>query len=229
MLNFRTALIPAAFILASLAQPGTTDAAIADPVGTVQPVSQPVLPAVVDDRDSSLSVGTDLPRQDAPTPDHIIAQAPEPALADNEPDADATPHRSLAALVARTDSSDDALDSETRCLAVAVFFEARSESLTGKHAVARVVINRAASGRFPSSLCGVVTQPRQFSFVRGGRLPAVDSRLQQWRDSVAIARIALAGDWRNPAEGALFFHARQVSPSWNRQRLAQIENHIFYR
>ena len=51
-------------------------------------------------------------------------------------------------------------DAEQECLANAVYFEARGEPLRGQLAVAEVVMNRAASGRFPASLCGVVVQPR---------------------------------------------------------------------
>jgi len=128
-----------------------------------------------------------------------------------------------------TVDADADMDAETRCLATAVFYEARSESLAGQLAVANVVIERARSGRFPSSLCGVVTQPRQFSFVRGGRLPQAPTNGQQWRTAAAIAEIALEDSWENPVEGALFFHATHVSPNWNRPRVTRIGGHIFYR
>lgn len=134
---------------------------------------------------------------------------------------------SLAALVAATPKP-ATIDPELRCLAGAVYFESRGESLPGQLAVAHVVINRAQSGRFPTSLCGVVYQKRQFSFVRGGRMPAIREGAQ-WDNAVAIAQIALDGSWKNHAPGALFFHARYVSPGWRKTRIAQIDNHIFYR
>lgn len=134
---------------------------------------------------------------------------------------------SLAALVAATPKP-ATIDPELRCLAGAVYFESRGESLPGQLAVAHVVINRAQSGRFPTSLCGVVYQKRQFSFVRGGRMPAIRQGAQ-WDNAVAIAQIALDGSWKNHAPGALFFHARYVSPGWRKTRIAQIDNHIFYR
>jgi spore germination cell wall hydrolase CwlJ-like protein len=134
---------------------------------------------------------------------------------------------SLAELVADTDRP-TAMDSELRCLAGAVYFESRGESLPGQLAVAHVVINRAQSGRFPKSLCGVVLQKSQFSFVRGGKMPAVREGAQ-WNNAVAIAQIARDGSWKNHAPGALFFHARYVSPGWRKTRVAQIDNHIFYR
>ena len=123
----------------------------------------------------------------------------------------------------------DAMSDEMRCLAGAVFFEAKSESLAGQLAVARVVINRRESGRFADSLCGVVYQPSQFSFVRGHSMPPIPTASRDWREAVAIAQIAMQESYRSPAEGALYFHARRVSPSWNRTRLAAIDNHIFYR
>src|SRR5262249_13224301 len=65
-------------------------------------------------------------------------------------------------------------DAEEECLAKAVYFEARGESLEGQLAVAQVIMNRAASGIYPPSICGVVTQPAQFSFIRGGQFPRVN-------------------------------------------------------
>ncbi|WP_033074368.1 cell wall hydrolase [Sphingopyxis sp. MWB1] len=136
--------------------------------------------------------------------------------------------KSLAALVATTPRP-KTIDSELRCLAGAVYFESRGESLPGQLAVAHVVINRAQSSRFPNSLCGVVYQRSQFSFVRGGKMPRIREGSQQWTRALAIAQIALNGSWKNHAPGALFFHADYVSPGWRKQRIAQIDNHIFYR
>lgn len=135
---------------------------------------------------------------------------------------------SLAELVA-DQAMPASLDDETRCLAGAVYFESKGESLAGQLAVARVVINRRDSGRFASSLCGVVYQPSQFSFVRGHGMPAIPVASRDWREAVAIAQIAMNDSWDSVAEGALFFHASRVSPGWKRQRLAMIDNHIFYR
>lgn len=135
---------------------------------------------------------------------------------------------SLGALVA-AQSMPAALDEETRCLAGTVYFEAKSESLEGQLAVARVVINRRDSGRFADSICGVVYQPSQFSFVRGHSMPNIRTESRDWQEAVAIAQIALKDAWETPAEGALYFHARRVSPGWGRPRLASIDNHIFYR
>lgn len=139
-----------------------------------------------------------------------------------------TESKSLDALVGEFASSKPR-DEDMRCLAGAVYFEAKSESLEGQLAVARVVINRARSGRFADSLCGVVFQPGQFSFVRGRSMPSVNTSSEQWKTAVAIAEIGLADSWDSQAEGALFFHARHVSPRWKLRRIASIDNHIFYR
>ena len=134
----------------------------------------------------------------------------------------------LAALV-DAQGAPDAVDGDMKCLAGAVYFEAKSESLEGQLAVARVVINRVKSGRFANSLCGVVYQRGQFSFVRGRSMPSIPMASRDWREAVAIARIAMQDSWNSQAEGALFFHARRVSPGWGKTQLAAIDNHIFYR
>jgi len=149
-------------------------------------------------------------------------------LSDGAVPADADAPASLAALVATTDISTP-LDRETHCLATAVFYESRSESLEGQLAVARVIINRSHSPRFAESLCAVITQPHQFSFVRRGKIPAPRTTRPAWKTAIAIARIAQNNAWESKAEGALYFHARYVSPAWRRTRLAAIDNHIFYR
>ena len=134
----------------------------------------------------------------------------------------------LAALVSAQPQPSE-LSRELHCLAGAVYFEAKSESLTGQLAVGRVIVARSKSGRFPNSYCGVVFQPSQFSFVRGHAMPAIVRGSRQWKNAVAIAQIAHSGTWRSPVEGALYFHAAYVSPGWHMKRVGRIENHVFYR
>jgi hypothetical protein len=135
---------------------------------------------------------------------------------------------SLAELVRMQDTS-GALSREAHCLAGTVYFESKGESLAGQLAVAKVVMARASSGRFPSSLCGVVFQKSQFSFIRGNSMPPIDKKSQNWKNAVAISNIALSSSWKSPVEGALFFHARYVSPGWKLTRIGSVDNHIFYR
>ena len=137
------------------------------------------------------------------------------------------PTSSLVALVAQHESA-TASDRDIDCLAHAVYFEAKSEPLNGQLAVAQVIINRAKSGRFAPTVCGVVKQPSQFSFVRNGAFPTV-ANAAMWRKAVAIAHIAVEGLWSSPAERAMYFHATRVAPNWGKQRVATIGNHIFYR
>lgn len=177
---------------------------------TVANVSTPVVPAV-----------------------YAVLQEGAPSLStpegqENSPAPQEKSYSSLAALVADTDVSAP-LDEQTRCLASAVFYEARSETLEGQLAVARVIINRVRSERFRPTLCGVVTQPGQFSFVRGGVIPQPDISHPHWKRAVAISQIALDDKWDSVAEGALYFHARRVKTAWARPKAAVIDNHIFYR
>lgn len=135
---------------------------------------------------------------------------------------------SLAELVEATPVP-ASLSRELDCLAGAVYFEARSETLAGQLAVGRVIVARAASGRFPASYCGVVYQPSQFSFVRASTMPPVNHDSRLWQQAVKIALIANSGSWKSPVEGAMFFHAARVSPSWGKIRIARVDNHVFYR
>jgi spore germination cell wall hydrolase CwlJ-like protein len=136
----------------------------------------------------------------------------------------------LSQLVA-AQSNGPALDAEATCLATAVYFESMGESLEGQLAVAQVVINRAKSGQYPSSLCGVVKQKAQFSFVRAGQFPRIDAGCEAWRKAQAIARIATAKMAEVIPADVLWYHADYVAPSWGR-RLARVDKigaHIFYR
>jgi len=124
----------------------------------------------------------------------------------------------------------DAGSQELECLATGVYFEAKSEPLTGQLAVGQVIANRTASGgRFPSTYCGVLFQRGQFSFVHGHSLPRVSHDSRQWQTAVAIAKIVDRGLKDSVIGNALFFHARSVSPGWHLKRVASIGNHVFFR
>jgi hypothetical protein len=121
-------------------------------------------------------------------------------------------------------------DTEQECLAGAIYFEARSEPLEGQLAVADVVINRTRSGRYPTTICAVVTQKAQFSFIRNGRFPKADKSSDAWRKAVAISRIARDKLASQVPSNVLWYHATYVSPSWGRRltKVNQIGLHIFY-
>jgi hypothetical protein len=137
--------------------------------------------------------------------------------------------RSLDELVA-TYVAPAALDADQDCLARAVYFEARGETLEGQLAVAQVVLNRAASGRYPPDVCAVVTQKAQFSFVRRGRLPEPNRKAETWHRAMAIAQNARERLASSIPANTLWYHAAYVAPVWGQRltRTAQIGLHIFY-
>jgi spore germination cell wall hydrolase CwlJ-like protein len=157
----------------------------------------------------------------APSDDPLAPEAvePEPTVADGA---------TLAEAVASLRSSDPG-SRELECLAGAIYFESKSESLQGQLAVGHVIANRADSGRFPKSYCGVVFQRSQFSFVRGRSMPHIPRASRDWQEAVAIAKIVDQDLRPSPVGKALFFHARRVSPGWHLTRVATLGNHIFYR
>jgi spore germination cell wall hydrolase CwlJ-like protein len=177
------------------------------------------------------SVSSDAPAKPKSYLAAIYEKAMEALTGQGEPaPAAAAPTPTLDELVG-TYEADVAADREQECLANAVYFESRGEPIEGQLAVAEVVMNRAASGRYPAGLCDVITQKAQFSFIRNGRFPAADKASEAWRKAVAIAKIAeaKAADAVIPAD-CLWYHATYVSPGWGKRlnRQAQIGLHIFY-
>lgn len=148
----------------------------------------------------------------------------ESDLTENGAEAD---YATLAAAVAAQPLDVD--DAELNCLAIGVYYESKGEPLEGQLAVAEVILNRAESGRFPRSVCGVLKQRGQFSFVRGGRLPQPPEGARAWKTALAVAQVARGDMWDSKVSNALFFHARHVSPGWRRARVGSVGNHIFYR
>ena len=163
------------------------------------------------------------------SPDLLSAPSDDPlAPAAKEPDEAISQGATLAEAVESLRGSDPG-SREIECLAGAIYFESKSESLQGQLAVGHVIANRANSGRFPSSYCGVVFQRSQFSFVRGRSLPHIPRASRDWQEAVAIAKIVDRDLRPSPVGKALFFHARRVSPGWRLTRVATLGNHVFYR
>lgn len=147
------------------------------------------------------------------------------------PEASSSPAaQSLRALVEDM-PADAQLSRDLQCLASAIYYEARGETLEGQLAVGQVIVNRAESGRFPQDYCGVVAQRGQFSFVSDGTIPTPPQHSAAWARASAVARIVHQDMWNGAANGALFFHASRVRPAWaiRKPALARIDSHIFYR
>lgn len=113
---------------------------------------------------------------------------------------------------------------EFNCLAENIYYEARSESTEGQLAVAAVTLNRVEDDRWPDTICEVVEQKSQFSWV--GNVHE-KPRGKAWRKAQEVALQAL-GD-KNRLE-ATHFHATYVSPEWatKKKKVTKIGNHIFY-
>ncbi len=125
---------------------------------------------------------------------------------------------------------------ELRCLAQTIYFEARGEPELGQLAVAHVVMNRAADPRFPNSICGVVRQGGdrhrfacQFTWWCDGQSDRPRD-LTGWYDALLTAVAVYCGNTPDPTDGALWYHATYVSPSWREHlvRLVTISQHVFY-
>jgi hypothetical protein len=152
-----------------------------------------------------------------------------PALAADIP---ADLHVDLSSVVVSKD--------ELVCLALNDYWEARSETMAGRIAVAQVVMNRAMDSRFPSNICEVVKQnffqgalnKCQFSWFCDDRADT-PYEADAWRTSIKIAVAMLQKDSSipDPTGGALWYHADHVRPSWtgNYETTTMVGSHVFYR
>lgn len=121
------------------------------------------------------------------------------------------------------------------CLALAMYWEARSEGVPGMEAVGWVVLNRLASGDYPGTACEVVRQggvqpPCQFSFWCDGRRDTPDER-QSWAVALDTAERLLTDPPADPTGGATLFHRTDVRPAWAQrlERTGRIGRHLYYR
>lgn len=157
------------------------------------------------------------------------------------PGATAAPATTVAGRTTRPDYAtlieDAKSPAQRKCLAEAIYFEARSESEDGQAAVAQVVLNRALSGLYPASVCGVVYQNRhrfkacQFSFACEGKSLRITDG-SSWERAVRIADEVLEGrTYLSNVGGATHYHATYVRPGWSRrlERASKVGTHIFYR
>jgi hypothetical protein len=215
IVQFRSTILVIAALTASSVAPAQVN------VGA-NPAAEPLI------ADGSSEYPVAVATNPLPVEEAIDPLAPVAGEGQQETDETLAPGMTLAETVARLRGT-EAGSSELECLAGAIYFESKSESLTGQLAVGHVIANRAASGRFPSSYCGVVYQRSQFSFVRGRSMPYIPRASQDWRDAVAIAKIVDQKLRPSPMGKALYFHARRVSPGWRMARVGTLGNHVFYR
>lgn len=159
--------------------------------------------------------------------------APPPAEARNIPTAPETISYDAAFLASMPPASGG---EQWRCLAEALYFEARGESVRGMFAVGEVIMNRVDSGRFPNTICGVIHQGTgqryqcQFTYTCDGN-PERINEPAAWARVGKVARLLMDGAPRGLTDGALYYHTRNVSPRWARvfPRTATIGAHHFYR
>jgi len=128
------------------------------------------------------------------------------------------------------------MNRELKCLSEALYFEARGEQIEGQIAVADVIINRKNSKIFPSTICGVVSEGShkrnacQFSYNCDGKLELIYDK-KTYSRIVKLSSMILNGAFSDVTNGATFFHASEVSPSWSKKfkKTRKIGRHIFYK
>ncbi len=126
--------------------------------------------------------------------------------------------------------------SEMKCLAEAIYFEARGEALEGQYAVGEVIINRVLSKDFPNSVCGVISEGAsrlnacQFSYNCDGKLETITEK-KIYERILKLSKMLLEPSARFLTSGATFYHSKLVSPSWSKKfiKTNEIGNHVFYK
>ena len=127
-------------------------------------------------------------------------------------------------------------DDEWECLAEALYFEARGETVRGMFAVGEVILNRVDSGAYPNTLCQVINQGTgrkyacQFTYTCDGLAESI-AEPRSWERVGKVAKLLLEGTPRALTGGATHYHTKAVNPSWAQRfpRTAAIGSHYFYR
>jgi len=128
-------------------------------------------------------------------------------------------------------------EAEQKCLATAIYFEARGENKRGQAAVAQVILNRVRNPTYPNTICGVVYQNAdwhnacQFSFACDG-IPDRITSPEHYRLAKDIAMAVTAGKiFIADVGSSTHYHATYVNPRWSRtmEKMKKIGLHIFYR
>ena len=113
------------------------------------------------------------------------------------------------------------------CLALTIYHEARSEPLLGQKLVAQVVLNRVHSSRYPDTVCEVVKERKQFSFVTHKGYAPIPSEKRAWQVAYDLAYNAL--DTHKPSR-VMYYHKTSISVKWaaNLQKHLVVGDHVFY-
>ena len=211
---------------------GVTEAGVQRSEPTNQPQSRPAAPfwpwlAVSQDAEEGSLAGLEA----------RLGEAAPPAASGFDPGRAVVATREGAPVYFGGLSEAEFREKETRCLATAIYYEARSEPIEGQLAVAQVIMNRIRTQYYPATVCGVVYEGAerrtgcQFSFTCGG---AVSARKDapRWQQALDLAQKVADGQvWLKSIGYATHYHATYVSPAWTREmnRIQQIGRHIFYR
>lgn len=206
------AAVSAATISAA-ALPVAADEALASGLSAILDQERDALSVVPDDR---LSLLTSQPAAGGVDPPTEITVVYNPAFLEEQPAASG--------------------GAQWECLAEALYFEARGETVRGMFAVGEVILNRVDSDNYPDTLCNVINQGTgrkygcQFTYTCDGKAEVI-AEPRAWERVGKVARILVDGLPRDLTGGATHYHTKAVSPSWARRypRTATIGSHHFYR
>tara|TARA_B100000768_G_scaffold153885_1_gene150311 strand:- start:4185 stop:4580 length:396 start_codon:yes stop_codon:yes gene_type:complete len=125
------------------------------------------------------------------------------------------------------------LNTALTCLALNLYFEARSEPLLAQVSVGQVTLNRVSHSRYPNTICGVVTQKSQFSWFSDG-LSDKPKEKAAWGRALALAELMLEKPIKVTCVGkSTHYHADYVRPYWAKakffKKTCQVGTHIFYK
>jgi spore germination cell wall hydrolase CwlJ-like protein len=148
----------------------------------------------------------------------------------------------ITSILALSLSAQTLKEEEVDCLAEALYFEARSESLIAQLAVGNVIYKRVKSSKFPNTFCSVVRQSNktkkgklikhkcQFSYYCDGKEETIYNG-EAYKKSVRIAHLVMEGVVIDHIKNALYYHASYVEPSWatDKKYLGKVGLHKFYK
>jgi N-acetylmuramoyl-L-alanine amidase len=137
------------------------------------------------------------------------------------------------------------LQAAVLCLALNIYHEARNQPVVGQIAVSQVVLNRVVSDNFPNDVCGVIYQAEypdgdrrnlpirdkcQFSWYCN-RASDVPTDVDAYRWALILSNRIMSGEFADVTDGATHYHSTKVLPEWShrKEKLVQIEDHIFYK